>query len=94
MNEFVLCKACGWVHFNVSKQYVLDWENHWKVIWNGMSDSDKADFGCEKSPPKVKDVYINCSRCGGSYKNFRDAKKEELPLGSTIVGILNRQEDI
>lgn len=46
----------------------------------------------EITEDQVDDVtrYKKCSRCGGSYKNFRDAREGDAPDGVTINGILAR----
>jgi len=37
-------------------------------------------------------TYLKCRGCGGSYKNFRDSRSSDSPLGCTLSPILARDE--
>lgn len=87
----VACKKCGWIHFEVSLEYVLDWQDGWIDFWIRSSKEDMSMFGCEERPPSYKSEFLSCSRCGNSHKNFISIKKKEIPIGVTIGPILQRK---
>ena len=87
----VICNNCQWVHFEVSLEYVLDWQNDWIDFWIKSTEETRNNYGCKDRPPSYKKEYLNCHRCGGSHKNFRKALKKEVPYGSTIGPILTRK---
>lgn len=89
--KYVICNNCKWVHFEVSLEYVLDWQNDWIDHWLKLDQEGRNNYGCTERPPSYKPEYTTCHRCGGSHKNFRKAKKSEVPFGSTIGGILNKK---
>lgn len=91
--DYVICNHCHWVHFKVSLDYCIKWENDWVTHWNNMDKDGRDAYGLSSGPPKIADDYLNCSRCGGGYKHFRDATSDEIPFGSTIGPILDRNED-
>jgi len=91
MNKYVICKACGWIHFEVSLEYLLEWQDSWIDHWLTMSKDSRKNYGVEKRPPSYKNKYLNCRACGCSHKNFRKARKKEIPTGSTIGPILTRK---
>lgn len=93
-SKLVACKKCGWIHFAVSLPYVQNWEDEWVTYWATLDDEGKDMFGVQSGPPKKDEEYLKCFRCRGPYKNFRDAKDDEIPIGSTIQGILDRSEDV
>jgi len=87
----VTCKQCGWVHFQVSSQYIDKWEADWKIFWAKSSQETREAYGCPNEPPK-RDGYYKCFFCGGDYTNFRDFKAGDCPEGCTIQPILSRME--
>ena len=88
----VICLNCGWVSFGVSTEYVRSWKKDWVVFWNKMDQRGRDMYGCSYGPPDESE-YLSCQRCGGSHHDFRDALPEEMPYGSTIGPILNRDEE-
>jgi hypothetical protein len=94
-NKFLDKEHCGWIHFKVDLPYVLNWEADWNIYWETLDERGRDMFGCVLRPPRIEDNYLTCNRCGGSYKNFRDATDEEYDkiYGSTISGILDRTVD-
>ncbi len=86
-----ICLSCGWVHFQVSAAYVKHWEEDWKVFWEKSTPETRANYGCADAPPSAES-YLHCANCGEFYLEFRDAKACEIPNGSTIGPILNRNE--
>jgi hypothetical protein len=89
--KHVICNSCGWVHFEVSVEYVLDWQDAWIDHWLKLNERDRDNYGTKDRPPSYKQEYLCCNRCAGSYTNFRDATAEEVPYGSTIGGIMTRE---
>lgn len=90
-NKEVICLHCGWVHFEVSLEYVLDWQDSWIDYWLSLDERGRRLYGCKDRPPSYKQEYLKCQRCGNSHKNFRKAKKKEIPFGSTIGPILTKE---
>jgi len=90
-NKEVICCSCGWVHFEVSLEYVLDWQDTWIDHWLKFSEETRESYGIKDRPPSYKQEFLNCHRCGESHKNFRKAKKKETPFGSTIGPILTKE---
>ncbi len=89
----VKCNKCGWVHFEVSAEYVRKWEADWLLFFNTKDAEWLESYGITTSPPST-DIYLKCFRCGGSYKDMRDTLGNEVPNGSTIQPILNRNESV
>lgn len=90
-NKYVICNNCGWVHFEVSLEHVLEWQDTWIDHWLGFSQETREQYGAGKRPPSYKDEYLKCHRCGGSHKNFTKATKDQVPDGSTISPILTKK---
>ena len=79
---------CGWVHFSRSLEAVTKEVDSFNNYYNSLpADKQELFYG---SRPSSVDNYKFCFRCGNSYKNFRDAKDSEIPSGSTIQPILDR----
>jgi hypothetical protein len=88
----VACNNCGWIHFEVSAEYVREWANNWIEHFRTKPKEWLAAFGITGKPP-MPDHYYRCFRCRGSYKNFRDARNGETPTGSTTQPIMARNEE-
>lgn len=88
----VKCNNCGWVHFAVTMNYVIQWEADWLDFWNKSTTETREAYGCKDSPPKKEDNYLNCFRCSNTYIDFSDALDSDVPFGSTIQPILDRNE--
>jgi hypothetical protein len=91
--KHVSCNKCKWVHFEVSLDYCKKWEDEWKTYYKNLNAEGKKAYGL-KSAPKIEDEYLNCSRCNNTYTDFHDSTDDEVPNGSTIGPILNRQESL
>jgi protein-arginine kinase activator protein McsA len=91
----VICNNCNWVHFEVSAEYVRQWQIQWIIFWNESTPETRSNYGCPDKPPGPEE-YLVCHRCNGNYRNFRDATNDEIErvYGSTINPILNRKEVI
>jgi hypothetical protein len=88
-DKTVICNKCGWVHFQVSLEYVQNWEKEWGQFWRDSTPRVREAYGCVKAPPS-REQYLKCFRCDNNYKNFRDTEDSEIPFGSTIQPILDR----
>lgn len=92
--DLVHCNNCRWTHFSVSLEYVKNWESEWKSHCTTWSEKVLENFGIkDRVPPSAKSAYGECSRCGGSYRNFSDGSTL-ITQGSTISPILDRDEDL
>lgn len=88
--KLVTCKSCGWVHFQVSRDYAVDQINKFCEYFDGLTKKEQKDF-YGNTKPTIKD-YESCQRCCGSHKNFADSRPEDCPEGSTMGPIINRDE--
>lgn len=84
----VTCRHCGWVHFQVSRMAAEQEIAHAEQWLSKLSPEKRADYGA--TPTIVG--YERCASCGGSYKNFRDAKPDDAPRGCTLQPIVDRSE--
>lgn len=89
--NLVECTRCGYIHFEVSKAYVRDWEIQWLRYFNEMDTEWLSLYGVTIEPPS-SDEYLFCFKCRSSYKHFKPANEQNVPRGITINGILNRNE--
>lgn len=90
MMKNVLCIKCKWVHFEVSRQKAEDEVDTFNKYFDSLDKEKQEEFygGVGSS---IKN-YEHCFCCQGSYKNFREANDDEIPYGSTIQPIINREE--
>ena len=89
----VICLACNWVHCQVSKEYVDKWEADWVIHWSTLTPEGRDAYGVNAGPPSSKQ-YLRCFLCSGPHTNFRDALDAEIPYGSTIQPILDRDAEL
>lgn len=88
----VVCEHCNWVHFEVDVAHIKNWQITWNEFWPTLDEQGKEAYGLPNGPPTPED-YFKCFRCGGHYKDMRDAKDGDIKLGSTIQSILRRDEE-
>ncbi len=84
------CNKCGWVHFDVSAEYVRNHVSEFNEWYSGQTHEVQQMY---MGPVRVEQ-YTQCFLCGGSYKNFRDSAEGDCPMGCTIQAILDRREDL
>jgi len=100
----VTCLACGWVAFEYPRAEAINAVRR----FNEWYDSQREDVKRNYIPWKLRNAsseeirweryhskienYEHCTYCGGSYRNFRDAKKEDSPYGCTLNPIIPRNE--
>lgn len=88
--KYVLCKKCFWVHFEVSREHAESEVKKFNEYFQTLSEEDKDRlYG---GIPSMIQKYERCNMCGGSYKNFRVAKSEEVPFGSRVGPIIGKKE--
>lgn len=84
--ELRTCKACGWVHFPVTREYaerqVADF-NRW---YDELPPESKKHYSGHSSIAQ----YENCFRCDGSHHNMRlyDPSHDADIFGHTIQPII------
>lgn len=89
MNQ-VTCKACGWVHFHVSRKNAELEVKSFNEYFDTLPERDKQDYyGNRKSNIRI---YEKCGYCGGSYKNFRESNVGDCSDGCTIGPIIDRED--
>lgn len=88
--NYVTCKKCGWVHFQVSRDAAQQEVDAFNIYFKSLSKKDQNDFyGGEGSS---LDQYLRCFVCGNSYKNFRKSKYSDCGDGHTCQPIIDRKE--
>lgn len=80
------CNKCNRVYFSVSRKYAEKQVAEFNVFYEGLSKQKQQEYYGGKSS-SITD-YETCWRCGNSYKNFRAAKKDDCPNGSTMNPII------
>lgn len=86
----VTCKACGWVSFAVTRKFAENAVRRFNEYFDRLTyEQQQAYYGGGKS--SIQD-YELCFRCGGGYKNFRKAKKDDCPSGCTINPIIRKKD--
>lgn len=84
--KIVICKSCNWCHMGVSRRYavksVKDFNEYFQTLSKKQQKENYGGKGADLNQ------YEKCFRCGGSHKNFRTAKKKEIPNGSTIQPVI------
>jgi protein-arginine kinase activator protein McsA len=90
MFKSVICKKCNWVHFEVSRKDAEIQVKEFNVYYKTLTKKEQRNFYGNKKASV--DFYEKCHSCGESYKNFRIAKKYEVPSGSTIGPIICKKD--
>jgi succinate dehydrogenase/fumarate reductase-like Fe-S protein len=86
----VICLHRKWVAFEVSRKYAEKEVKNFNTYYDNLPFSTQQDFyGGKKSSIKQ---YERCMLCGTCYHNFRRAKKNEIPLGSTLNPIISKKD--
>lgn len=91
MHKLAACLSCNWFHVSVDKSFVENWKKEWAEYWPTLDKEGRESFGVEDGPPSEK-IYESCFRCGNPHSNFRDAHNSEVPSGTTMQSILDRNE--
>ena len=101
VSDNVTCNNCGWVHFAVTKAYAKGQTKQFCDFWDTQEKHVREHYWNEQYQgpmpakyPREKHYagYLTCNRCGESYKNFRESKLEDSPIGCTIGPILDFRE--
>jgi protein-arginine kinase activator protein McsA len=86
INSYYVCKACGWVHFGISRKFAQAEVKKFNEYFAKLDAQKQQDYyGGVAS--KVED-YEKCQKCGTSYKLFEQAADAIVPRGSTIGPII------
>lgn len=83
------------MYFEVSAEYVRQWELDWLYAFNEWSMSTLELYGVTDAPPSSR-RYTHCSLCNNKHKYFSDATEEQIQkiAGCTISPILARTEKL
>lgn len=82
------CNKCGWVSFQVSRQFALDEVTSFNKYFATLSKKDQDDHYGGKGA--TIEFYERCFRCDGNYKDFKDSVKDVT--GHTINPVIDRNE--
>ena len=88
--KLVKCLKCGWVYMARDRdicQAEVDSFNHHFYKLDKAKQEEYYNGKCSRI-----ENYETCFRCDNNYKNFTDAKDEDCPTGSTINGIIDRED--
>lgn len=85
--KYVICK-CGWVSFQVSRKHAENEVNVFNEFYDKSLKEVQDMYGGRSS---IR-TYERCGFCGTCYHNFRNAKKSEIPFGSTVSPIINKKD--
>lgn len=86
----VTCKKCGWVAFQVSREYAEDQVKRFNEYFESLTKKEQKELYGGKGASLS--FYERCIGCGGSYKNFRTFKKDDCPDGCTLNPVISRNE--
>lgn len=86
--KLVTCRSCTFISFEISRKDAEKYVKDFNKFFNSLTEESKFNYGSKAS---IKQ-YKRCSRCNGSYKNFRDSEMSECPFGATIQPIMNRKD--
>lgn len=86
----VACNKCGWVHFSVLRLYAEYEVRRFNEYFDSLTKIKQYDlYNGTKSSIKR---YECCFNCNNSYKDFREAKTEDCPMGCTIQSIITKED--
>lgn len=88
--DYVECKKCTYVHFQVSRKYAEEEVQRFNSYYDSLPSKAKKMFAGRSS---VKN-YETCMLCGSSYRHFRPMKEERYKeiYGHTINPIIDRKD--
>lgn len=75
------CLNCGWVHFGLTREQAVEQLESFARWFEQQDPLTQRQYAPVRDP-------CTCFKCGGSYKNFRDALEGDAPIGCTIQGII------
>jgi NADH pyrophosphatase NudC (nudix superfamily) len=86
----VTCKYCGWVHFEVTREYAKNQVKTFNKYYDSLSEEKQQEYyGGNKSFIRT---YERCMFCGTCYHNMRKYKKGDSPMGCTLNPIITRRK--
>lgn len=85
-NKERTCNKCGWVHFGVSIEKAEHEVKRFNEMYYELTQAEKQRYYGNK--PATMESYEKCFLCGNSYKDFREAKEDDCPMGCTLGPIL------
>ena|ERR1035437_1523283 len=87
VKNLLTCNGCHWVHFGVSRWFAEDAVLTFNEYYNTLTEDEKKEY-YGNTPASMLD-YETCHRCGGSYKDFRPSKVDDMPDGCTMNPIIS-----
>ncbi len=85
-NKEKTCNKCGWVHFGVTSDFAEAEVKRFNEMYDELTAAEKERY--YGSNPASMASYEKCSRCGNTYKDFRESKEDDCPNGCTIGPII------
>jgi len=80
------CNKCGWVHFVVTREHAENEVKTFNEFFDTLIEEEQqSNYGGRRSTIKQ---YEHCSLCGNTYKDFRDSKEDDCPIGVTLGPII------
>ncbi len=88
--DYVICKHCKWVAFKVSRDHAKKEVAKFNKYFDTLNIAQQIEY-YNGNKSSIRN-YERCNLCGTCYHNFRKAKKSEVPYGSTVSPIINRND--
>lgn len=80
------CKACGWVHMGVSREFAQSEVDSFNTYFYSLSqEKQQENYG---GKPATIQSYEFCRNCGSYYTNFRNFEPGDCPTGVTLNPII------
>lgn len=90
MYKNVTCKNCGWVHFEVTRDYAENQVTQFNQYFDTLSKEKQQDYYGGRKSSIIS--YEQCMLCRGNYKEFKESKSGDCPVGCTLNPIIRRQD--
>jgi hypothetical protein len=89
-HRIVTCIHCKWCAFEVSRRYAKKEVKDFNKYFDSLDKKTQEQcYGGKKASIRN---YERCMLCGTCYHNFRHAKKNEIPNGSTLDPIISKKD--
>jgi hypothetical protein len=92
----LICNKCGWAHFGMTRQRVINSVEEFLQYYNNLPQSDRISYygSGSLSFKSLYDKYLKCFRCGNYYDNFHpETEEDRIPIGVTMQPIVSTHPD-
>ncbi len=85
-NKERTCNKCGWVAFGVTSEYAEAEVKRFNEMYDELTAGEKERYYGSRGASMAS--YEKCNRCGNNYKDFRESKEDDCPVGCTLGPII------